>query len=135
MKKILIVEDELPLLKIMADQLSKQNFQVLTALNGEDGLKSALTNHPDLILLDIRMPVMNGIEMLEKLRQDKWGNSAAVIVLTNAGDTENISASMNNKVINFYVKSDWKLEDIVKSVKEKLISLEGINPASNLGHV
>lgn len=135
MNKILIVEDERPLLKIMADQLIKQNFQVITALNGSEGLNAALVNHPDLILLDIRMPVMNGLEMLEKLRQDKWGKHVAVIVLTNAGEADNITSFMNNNVLNFYVKTDWKLVEIVNAIKAKLSSLEGMNPASKLGNV
>jgi response regulator RpfG family c-di-GMP phosphodiesterase len=119
-KKILIVDDELPLLKIMTDEFVGQGFKVITAQNGADGFKAAIENHPDLIILDIRMPVMDGIAMVKKLRQDKWGSDAAVMVLTNVGDSENVSTLMNDKITNFYVKTDWKLEDIVKQVKERL---------------
>lgn len=120
MQKILIVEDELPLLKIMTDRFSEQNFMVLTAQNGADGLQLALREHPNLILLDINMPVMNGIAMMEKLREDAWGSTVPVMILTNINDSASISTCLKYKIAKFYMKADWKLDDVVSEVKEKL---------------
>lgn len=119
-KKILIVEDELSLRNALRDKLLSENFAVLEAKNGEKGLAVALREHPDLILLDIIMPVMDGISMLKKLRGDEWGKDAPVIILTNLSDSKSISDSMNENITNYLVKSDWKLEDIVKIVRERL---------------
>jgi len=62
-KHILVVEDELPLRQVLADKLIEQGFEVTTAINGEEGLHLALEKHPDLILLDLVMPIMNGLTM------------------------------------------------------------------------
>jgi DNA-binding response OmpR family regulator len=120
MSKILIVEDEQPLLKVLADKFNEENEEVITARNGQEGLASALENHPDLILLDLKMPVMGGNDMLAKLRQDAWGVDVPVIILSNLNDSTSISDSMNNKITKYFVKSDWKLEDVVQAVKEML---------------
>lgn len=119
-KKILVIEDEAPLLQVLIDKITSEGFSVLGAKNGEEGLELALKEHPDLILLDIIMPVMDGMSMLYELRKDPWGNSVPVILLTNLSDAERVAEALRLKVYDFLVKSDWKLEDLVKKVKEKL---------------
>ena len=79
MKKVLVVEDERTLRDALVKKLSKEEFTVLSAKDGKEGLDTALAEHPDLILLDILMPKMNGIEVLQKLREDEWGAKAKVI--------------------------------------------------------
>ena len=122
-KKILhveIVEDEASLSNVLTDKFEREHFEVLKAKNGEEGLSIALREHPDIILVDLIMPVMDGITMLKKLRQDTWGKSANAIILTNASDTEKVMEAMENEVFEYHVKSDTHLEDIVARVKEKL---------------
>jgi DNA-binding response OmpR family regulator len=124
MKKILIVEDELSLRTALRTKLMHEGFDVFDAKNGQEGLNSALSNQPDLILLDVLMPVMDGMTMLKKLRESgDWGKHTPVIVLTNI-------SSDNNKMINdvtvlepsyYLVKSDWNLDGLVLKVKELLI--------------
>jgi len=121
--KILIVEivdDELSLLEVLTDKFSKEGFKVLRAKNGKDGLKVALTEHPDIILLDIIMPVMDGMTMLKKLREDEWGKDAKVIILTNLSDNEKTAQALADGSNDYLVKSDWKIEDVVKKVEERL---------------
>lgn len=120
MKRILIVEDEPSLLTILVDKLNREGFSCLEAKNGEEGLKVALREHPDLILLDIIMPVMDGMTMLYELRKDPWGKDAKVIFLTNLSEAEKVAESLSQGVFDYLVKSDWKLEDIVIKVKEIL---------------
>lgn len=124
MSKILIVEDEQPLLKVLTDKFTEEGEEVITAQNGEEGLDSALKNHPDMILLDIRMPVMDGLKMLEKLRKDEWGVDTPVLILSNLNDSSSISEGMNNKITKYFVKSDWKLTDIVDEVRNMLALIE-----------
>lgn len=119
-KIILVVEDELSLFNALQNKLTLAGFTVLEAKNGEEGLAVALREHPALILLDIIMPVMDGMTMLYELRKDPWGRDAKVILLTNLSDAERVAESLRLGVYDYLVKSDWKLEDLVKKVREKL---------------
>lgn len=120
MKTILIVEDEKPLVSALNAKLSHEGFSILEATDGEAGLSMALEKHPDLILLDIVMPKMDGLTMLNELRKDDWGKNVPVIVLTNLSIDESVGANMRNNVFDYLIKTDWKIEDVVKKVKEKL---------------
>lgn len=119
-KTILIVEDETALRTALSDKFGRENFFVLEARNGKEGLEVALKDHPDLILLDIMMPVMNGMEMFKELHEDAWGKNAKVIMLTNLNDAENIAAAMDLGSYDYFIKSDWKMKDLVAKVVEKL---------------
>lgn len=121
-KTILIVEDDQMLLNILTTQFRKKGgFTVLQARDGLVGLETALAEHPDMILLDIIMPVMDGFTMLKKLREDKWGKDARVVLLTNLGQP---LESMKNLKDYFYddylVKTDFKLEEVVAKVNKLL---------------
>lgn len=121
-KKILIVEDEQDLRKALTDKLTREGFSVLEAKNGEEGLKVALAERPDLILLDIVMPVMDGMTMMKKLREEnEWGKNVSIILLTNLSATDQIISGIVEDEPSYYlVKSDWKIEDVVKKVRERL---------------
>ncbi|MFA6028023.1 MAG: response regulator [Patescibacteria group bacterium] len=119
-KKILIVEDEATLVRALTDKFTKENFLALSAKNGKEGLETALLHKPDIILLDIVMPEMDGISMLGELRKDSWGKKVPVIMLTNLTDAEQVQETMKNGVFDYLVKSDWKLEQVVNKVKDKL---------------
>ena len=118
MKKILVVEDEPQMSRLLVDILKANQFEALAARNGEEGLKMAKKIKPDLILLDIIMPKMDGLTMLYELRKDKWGKDAKIIILTNLSDAQSVSAALKSGVYDFLVKSDWHLKDLVKKVKE-----------------
>ena len=120
-RSILIVEDEAPLRNAVTDILSFEGFTVFQAKNGQEGLDLALKEHPDLILLDLMMPIMDGLTMLEKLRQDaEFGKTAAVILLTNINDPEKVAMATEAGSYDFLVKSDWNIEDVVKKIKGRL---------------
>ncbi|MDD5527417.1 MAG: response regulator [Patescibacteria group bacterium] len=119
-KKILIAEDDSMLLDILSDKLSKSGFEVIEANNGEVALHKALTLHPDLILLDILMPKMDGVTMLKKLREKKEYVATPVIILTNVSYGEQIDEAIKHGVQDFLIKTNWKLDDVVKKVKQKL---------------
>lgn len=121
-KKILITEDEEAMQRAISEALSNQGFITITAKDGEEGLKTALGEHPDLILLDILMPRMDGMVMLQKLRLDEWGKTVPIIILTNVTPNANsvINSVLQNEPAYYLVKSDVKLEGIVDKIKEVL---------------
>jgi DNA-binding response OmpR family regulator len=120
-KKVLIVEDETPLRNAVSDILSFEGFDVFQAKNGQEGLDLALKERPDIILLDLMMPIMDGLTMLEKLREDQeYGKKAAVILLTNINDPEKVAMATEAGSYDFLVKSDWNIEDVVVKIKTRL---------------
>ncbi len=117
-KKILIVEDESSLSEILKVKLEMERFDVVVAENGLIGLEIALKELPDMILLDIAMPVMDGLEMLKKLREDEKGKDLKVIILTNYGDMNKFIQAKDLGVNDYLVKSDWGMEEIVARVNK-----------------
>jgi len=119
-KKILIVDDNEDLCSLISDGLTSEMIEVVKAHDGEKGLAVALAEHPDLILLDVLMPKMDGWEMLEKLRKDEWGKNAQVVMLTNVGDMESISKAVDRGSFEYLIKTELDIEDISVKVREKL---------------
>jgi two-component system alkaline phosphatase synthesis response regulator PhoP len=117
-KKILIAEDDKSLLTVLQEKFTNAGFSVVTALDGEEGLIVAKKEKPDLLLLDIRMPKIDGITMVRKLKED--GVNVPIIFLTNLDDLKYISDAIEVSKSDYLIKSDWDLEDIVKKVKAKL---------------
>lgn len=133
-KKILVVEDEQLLLRALCNKLKQEGFHVLEAINGKKGLEKALIDHPDMILLDIVMPVMDGLTMLKGLRKYDWGKAMPVIVLTNLIDAAVEEETIDRNVADYLVKADWRLDDIVQKIKDKFAQGEiaVIHPAEKL---
>ncbi|MEJ0021656.1 MAG: response regulator [Candidatus Doudnabacteria bacterium] len=122
-KKILIVEDEMSQRKALVDKFTREGFQVVSARDGEEGLSTALKEKPDLILLDIVMPKMDGMTMLKKLRQEnEWSKTVPVIMLTNlSADDDKIMKGVTEDLPSYYlVKSNWAINDVVEKVKDRL---------------
>jgi DNA-binding response OmpR family regulator len=119
-KKILIAEDEGAMLEALVSKFEKSGFEVISAQDGEEGLVKALKEKPDILMLDIIMPKINGLELVKKIREDKWGTHVPIVLLTNLSDAYNISEAGKYGVYDFLVKTDWRLDDIVKLIKEKL---------------
>ena len=119
-RKILIIEDDVSLIKALILALQKAGFETKDALTAEDGLLKAVKEKPDLILLDIRLPKMDGLTMLRKLREDPWGKEVPVVLLTNMNSPEHVAKATEYRAFDYLVKSDWKLEDVVNKIKQKL---------------
>ncbi len=117
-KRILVVEDEADLREAMVEVLTEAGFTVYSAEDGAAGLNLALTEHPDLILLDLMMPVMDGHQVLAKLREDEWGRNAKVVILSAMDDVENIAGSYEEKkLLDYFIKAHMSLEELVKQVR------------------
>ncbi|MEI6058034.1 MAG: response regulator [bacterium] len=121
-KTILIIEDEKSLRGALVDFLLLKNFLPIEAKNGREGADIALAKHPDLILLDLIMPEMDGMATLKKIREDIWGANVPIIILTNlsANKGQSKDVTITNEATHYFIKSDWKLHDIVKEIEKIL---------------
>lgn len=118
--RVLIVEDDGPIRNLYALKLEKEGFVTETAVNGQEGLEKAARFKPDLILLDLRMPVMSGDEMLLRLRETDWGSEMRVIILTNISKTEAPHSLRFLHVDRYIVKVHQTPSQVVEMVKEVL---------------
>lgn len=121
-KTILFVEDEIAQREPLVEMLSANGFTVLQASDGRQGLDLALKEKPDLILLDLIMPEMDGVSFMRSLRQDDWGANVPLIMFTNVSpDTENTIRTIDEFKPSFYLtKGDLTLEEIVNKIKDVL---------------
>ncbi len=118
MIKILIVEDD-PLMQRMYQKVfSLEKYEVTTADNGEDALLKVHASRPHLILLDIMMPKVNGLQVLEKLKSDPDTKTIPVIMLTNLAGTQDAENALEKGAIKYIVKSEYEPKSIVNMVKE-----------------
>lgn len=119
-KTILVAEDEQAMLKTLAQKIENAGYNVLQASDGEEAINLAMEHQPNLVLLDILMPKMDGLSTMKKIREDEsWGKYVPIILLTNLSD----SASMEEAArlnVDFLVKTDWRLEDIITLINNKL---------------
>ena len=120
-KIILIAEDEEAMLKALSKKFTNECFTVLEAKDGKEALTIALDKKPDLLILDIIMPKIDGIDVLRKIRKSrKWGFDVPVIMLSNLSDADSVSEAAKFGVYDFLVKTDWRLDDVADLVKTKL---------------
>jgi DNA-binding response OmpR family regulator len=120
MQKILIIEDEAALQKALGDVLTQEGFETFSALDGEVGLRLAQENTPDLILLDLVLPKMNGFEVLGKLKEDASTQDVPVIVLTNLEEMKDIEKVVDLGASSYLVKSNYKLQEVVERIRKTL---------------
>jgi DNA-binding response OmpR family regulator len=118
--KIAVIEDEVAIREMYELKLRTEGFVVRSAGNGKDGLRLIKDFQPDLILLDIRMPVMSGDEMLEKLRATSYGGAIRVIVLTNISRDEAPHVLRFLGVDHYIVKAHHTPSQVVQAVKHVL---------------
>lgn len=116
---VLVVEDDLALRTALVTKLQTEGYNVLAAKDGKDGLNQALASKPDMILLDIVMPLMDGLAVAKALSQDDWGKNANIIILSNLSDNQQIAEAVGNGVYEYIIKSDKKLEEIVTEIRDR----------------
>lgn len=119
-KRILVIDDDKNLRLVLVDKLNVSGFDAMGASNGQEGLEMALKLHPDLILLDVLMPIMNGQEVLKKLREDEWGKKAKIIMLTVVEDAGVIAQAVQEGSFAYLIKTDQSMDEIVQKIKMML---------------
>jgi len=120
MKKILFVEDEPSLQKTVGDILKQEGFTILQATDGEDGIRLAKLEKPDLILLDLILPKKDGFDVIKALKEDPGTHDIKIIVLTNLQSSGDIEKAIELGATTYLVKANYDLDEIVYKIKEIL---------------
>lgn len=119
-KKVLIIDDTEDLRDAIIQIIDFKGYKGFAAANGVEGIEIALREHPDLILLDLIMPDMNGFDVLRSLRKDEWGKNANIVVLTAQELKDGIPEDIEIRPEDFLTKSQWGIENLGKMIEEKL---------------
>lgn len=119
-KTIVVVEDEQVLLKALNIELLNAGFEVIVAADGKAGLNMVKANKPDLVLLDLLLPKIDGYAVLVELKKNAKTKNIPVIILSNFGETENIEKAMELGAVDYFVKSSTDLGDVVKKINYRL---------------
>lgn len=120
MKKILFIEDEAALQESLGEVLEQEGFDVLRATDGQKGLELAQTKNPDLILLDLILPKMDGFEILKRIKADKNTQLIPVIILTNLENAADIGRALELGATTYLVKANYSLDDVLRKVREAI---------------
>ncbi len=120
MPKILLIEDESALQKALQSYLEREGYEMVGALDGQIGLELAEKEKPDLILLDLILPKINGFEVLKKLKENSLTESIPIIVLTNLEDLRHIDEALKSDIKAYLVKAEYTLEEVVEKIKQTL---------------
>ncbi|OHB54754.1 MAG: hypothetical protein A2Y07_05900 [Planctomycetes bacterium GWF2_50_10] len=114
--KILVIDDEPNIVQTLQDRLEMNDYTVITAANGKEGLDKAIEQRPDIILLDVIMPVMDGHEMLEHLRKFEEGRDIAVIMLTARSQSQDIARATACGIEDYIVKP-FDLSELLEKIE------------------
>ena len=120
MKKILFIEDESALQKTLGEILRQEGFEMISALDGETGLEMAKTKKPDLILLDLILPKLHGLEVLKQLKEDPGTKGIPVIILTNLEGIGHVDTALELGATTYLVKAQYTLEEVLEKIKKAL---------------
>lgn len=120
MQTILIIEDEPILQKALSVALQQAGYEIKSALEGETGLKLAKEIKPNLILLDLILPKMDGFEILSELKKDESVKDIPVIILTNLESSQDIERALVLGAKTYLVKANYDLKDVIQKVKENI---------------
>jgi DNA-binding response OmpR family regulator len=119
-KNILFIEDERALHKSLKEILEIENIELLSAFDGEEGLKKAQETKPDLILLDLVLPKLHGFDVLKKIKEDEELREIPLIILTNLEGVDEVEKALELGATTYLAKSSYTLMEIVKKIKETL---------------
>ncbi len=122
--KILLIEDDKFICDVYKDGLKMGGFKVIIAYDGKEGIKKIKSEKPDLILLDLVVPLINGFEILEKIKIDKKFKKIPVIILSNLGEEKDIRKGMSLGAVDYLVKVNFSIKEVIEKVKLHLSELE-----------
>jgi DNA-binding response OmpR family regulator len=117
MSKILIIEDDAFLRSLAVTKLEKELFEVSMAANGQEGLAAIAANKPDLVILDLMLPVMSGFDILKSLKADDATKDIKVIVFSNLGEESDIKTCLDLGANDYLVKANFTLDELVEKIK------------------
>jgi DNA-binding response OmpR family regulator len=120
MKKILFIEDESALQKTFGDLLEAKGYEMVSALDGELGINLARTERPDLILLDLVLPKVHGLDVLKKLKEYPATKNIPVMILTNLEGISEVEKALELGATTYLVKAQYDLEEVFSKIKKAL---------------
>ena len=118
--KILIVEDDKFLRDLISQKLLREGFDVATAVDGEDGINKVKEEKPDLVLLDLILPGIDGFEVLGKIREDSAFADLPVIILSNLGQKEDIEKGIQLGAVDYLIKAHFTPQEVIDKIKGAL---------------
>ena len=124
MQKVLLVEDDPLISRMYVKVFTFEGFEIRLAVNGQEGLEALKDFHADILLVDVMMPVMNGVEMLAKLKLDPATRDIPVIMLTNLADARTAESTLNQGALKYLVKGNYSPMDVAAMVKDILAGKE-----------
>lgn len=119
-KKILIIEDDKFLRELIAKKLLEEDFEVVEAIDGEEGLKKIEEAKPDLIILDLILPGIDGFEVLTKIKDDPKLSPIPVVILSNLGQREEVEKGLKLGAVDYLIKAHFTPGEIIEKVKNAL---------------
>ena len=120
MKKILLIEDDSFLIEIYKTKIKSAGFEVSVAIDGEEGFKKTEEENPDLILLDIVLPNVDGWEYLKKIEKIPFSKNLKVIVLSNLGQKSDVEKGLSLGAIKYLIKAHYTPSEVVEEIKKIL---------------
>lgn len=118
--KILLIEDDSFLVEMYTAKLELENFEVMAAEDGKKGLDLAKKEKPDIILLDILMPKMDGFVVLDHLKKEDATKNIPVVLLTNLGQKEDVKKGFEKGAVGYLIKAHFMPSEVVDKIKEIL---------------
>ena len=119
-KKILIVEDDKFLRELIARKLTDEGFEIVEAVDGEDGIKKIKETKPDLVLLDLILPNIDGFEVLSRVKGDVSLASIPIIILSNLGQKEEVEKGLELGAADYLIKAHFTPGEIIEKIKNIL---------------
>lgn len=120
MIKILIIEDDPLMARLYQKAFTFEGYEVETAADGQEGIDKVRSIKPTLVLLDVMMPKMNGLEVLAKLKSDPETKSIPVIILTNLAGEKDTENALSKGAVKYIIKSEYEPKQVTNMVKEVL---------------
>lgn len=125
-EKILIVEDEIPLLDLYTKKFESAGFEVIRAEDGGQGAEKALKEVPDAILLDIMLPVMNGFEVLKRIKNNDATKEIPVVILSNMAEMPNVTEGLMDGAVEYLIKVEHTPEEVLEVVQDAIKERESL---------
>ena len=119
-KKILIIEDDKFLRELIDRKLVKEGYETSEAIDGEEGIKKIKSEKPDLILLDLILPGIDGFEVLSKMKDDPFLSQIPVIILSNLGQKEDVEKGLKLGAIDYLIKAHFTPGEIIEKIRANL---------------
>lgn len=120
MAKILVIEDDKFLKELISEKLEEEGYESIIAIDGAEGLKKAKEEKPDLILLDLILPEMDGFEVLSRIKRDSDLSLIPVIILSNLGQREDVEKGLKLGAVDYLIKAHFTLDEIIEKIKNAL---------------